>query len=140
MRLIQCCETDTGLLQSLHQWCEAEWGHVDPQVADKDGLSFPYPIAMLNGDELVAGLAFTRYASPITQKQAVWINAVLVKPEYRRRGLSSQLITFAEHQVKQLNESELFVFTHIPDLYTHLDWHVVETTEDKFVLKSAKVI
>ena len=82
---------------------------------------------------------FTRFLSPITQELAVWINGVFVTPENRKQGISSQLINQAEKVVMEMAESELLVFTHIPALYSNLQWQIIETHDAHFVLKSSFV-
>lgn len=88
---------------------------------------------------MVGGLVFTRFLSLMTQRQAVWINAVFVNPENRKQGISAQLINHAEKIVKEMLEPELLVFTHIPVLYSNLEWKVIATHDDHFVLNSSLV-
>ena len=136
---IQSVKIDSPHLMNLYQWFESEWDDVEPLVSTKGGKVIPNPIIALNEDELVGGLVFTRFLSPISKAQAVWINAVFIKPENRNQGISSQLINHAEQLLKEMGEPELLVFTHIPDLYTKQNWQVIETHDEHFVLKSSLV-
>jgi N-acetylglutamate synthase-like GNAT family acetyltransferase len=139
MVLIQEVESDSQHLITLYQWFESEWDDVEPLASTKDGKVIPSPIIALKDGELVGGLVFTRFLSPMTNEQAVWINAVFIKPENRKQGISSQLINRAEKSVESIGESELLVFAQIPELYSKLNWQVIETHDDHFVLKSALV-
>ncbi|MGR6838216.1 GNAT family N-acetyltransferase [Aliivibrio wodanis] len=139
MILIQSVESDSLYLTELYQWFEAEWDDVEPLASIKEGKIIPNPIVALDNGKLVGGLVFTRFLSPITQELAVWINGVFVTPENRKQGISSQLINQAEKVVMEMAESELLVFTHIPALYSNLQWKIIETHDDHFVLKSSFV-
>ena len=139
MILIQSVESDSLYLTELYQWFEAEWDDVEPLASIKEGKIIPNPIVALENGKLVGGLVFTRFLSPITQELAVWINGVFVTPENRKQGISSQLINQAEKVVMEMAESELLVFTHIPALYSNLQWQIIETHDAHFVLKSSFV-
>lgn len=139
MLSIQSVNCDCPNLNILYHWFKDEWDDVEPLVSTKNGKVIPNPIIALNEDEMIGGLVFTRFLSPITKAQAVWINAVYIKPENRKQGISSQLINRAEQLVKEMGEPELLVFTHIPELYSKQNWQVVETHDDHFVLKSSLV-
>jgi len=139
MVLIQEVESNSPHLIMLYQWFDREWDDVEPLASIKDGQVIPNPIIALKDGKLVGGLVFTRFLSPTTKAQAVWINAVFIKREDRQQGISSQLINHAEKLVKEMGESELLVFTQIPTLYSKLNWQVIETQDDHFVLKSSLV-
>lgn len=136
---IQTIESDSNYLTELYQWFESEWDDVEPLTTMKHGKVIPNAIVALIDGELVGGLVFTRFLSPISQVQAVWINSVFIKPENRKQGISSKLISYAEKQVKQMGEPELLVYTQIPKLYSKLDWKIIETQDDNFVLNSSLV-
>ena len=140
MLLIETVEIDSSYLPTLYCWFEDEWGDVDALTKTKHGKVIPKPIIVLKNGKLIGGLVFTRFLSPITQEQAVWINAVFIKAENRQQGIGAQLIRHAEKAVAAMNEFELLVFTHLPTLYTNLQWQIIETEGDHFVLKSALVV
>lgn len=139
MILIQSVERDSTYLTKLYQWFDSEWDDVEPSSSTKNGKFIPNPIVVLKDGELVGGLIFSRFISPLTQLQAVWINAVFIKPEHRKQGISSQLINHAEQVVTKMSEAELFVLTHIPALYSNLNWKIIETSDEDFILKSSLV-
>ena len=75
MVLIQTVESNSTYLAELYQWFESEWDDVEPLAITKYGKVIPNPIIALENGELIGGLVFTRFLSPITQEQAVWVNA-----------------------------------------------------------------
>lgn len=139
MELIQVEDFSSPHLITLYKWFDREWEDVEKLSPSKHGKLIPKPIIALNNGELMGGLIFTRFLSPITQQYSIWINAVYIKSEYRMQGLSSSLIKHAEKKVKELGESELLVFAKIPELYSKLGWKIVEIEDDHFVLKSSLV-
>jgi len=139
MLTIEQVTGDSQHIIELYQCFEREWDDVEPLAATKNGKFVPTPIIASLDGQLVGGLVFTRFLSPITQQQAIWINALFIKPEHRRQGISSRLIQHAEQLIQVMNEPELLVFAQIPALYSRLGWKVVETVDDHFVLKSTSM-
>jgi len=139
MLTIEQVDRDAKHLIELYQCFEREWDDVEPLTATKNGKFVPMPIIASLDGQLVGGLVFSRFLSPITQQQAIWINALFIKPENRRQGISSRLIQHAEQLIQAMNEPELLVFAQIPALYSKLGWQVVETVDDHFVLKSTSM-
>lgn len=137
MVLIEEYDCNSPHLITLYKWFESEWNDVDEFVLSKHGKEIPPPIFALINEELVGGLVFTRFLSPITHQYPIWINAVYIKAEYRLQGISSLLIKHAEKKIKELGESELLVFAEIPDLYSKLGWEIVEQIDNNFVLQSS---
>lgn len=114
------------LLSELADLFQSEWGEVEPFSSEKNGVHVPHPILALHDARLVGGLAFTRFPAPKTDVQGLWVNAIFVKPAYRKQGVSSRLITQAEGTAKSLGEPAIFAYTHIPKLYEKLGWQGVE--------------
>lgn len=108
----------------------AEWARIDP-FQDEAG-SLPYPLVMWRSGEerLAGGLAFTRAPSPVDTSSSVWVNAVLVRPEYRRRGLATRLLLEAEGVSRERGLNALFAYTARPALYTRLGWDRVRRDAD----------
>ncbi|WP_167494628.1 MULTISPECIES: GNAT family N-acetyltransferase [Vibrio] len=121
-------------LTELYSLFLNEWGEVDPFAHEKEGLSIPTPVLALDSQNLVGGIAFTRFAEPGTESLGVWINALLVKPQYRRQGISQRLIREAQQLVKREGVDTLYVYTHLPSLYEPLGWECVEQHDDHYVL------
>ncbi len=117
MMKILAAEPSSELLAQLHQWFEAEWGAVDATC--DEGLPAPL-LAVNHAGELAGGLAFSWFTQ--AGETCVWINALLVAPEYRGQGVASKLIQAAERAAIDLNIAKLMVFTNRPTLYQRLGW------------------
>lgn len=98
-----------------------EWGRLDP-LHDERG-AYPDPtVALTDTGALAGGLAFTRAIASDVHGSALWVNAVLVRPEYRRRGLARRLIGEAQSVCRARGWDRLYAFTHRPELYSGLGW------------------
>lgn len=124
---------DSEHLQLLHQWFVTEWGEVDEFTADKDGAALPAPLVALDGGRLCGGLSFTRYQSG-ENAAALWVNALLVAPEYRGKGIASDLIAAAAQAALQLGETQLLALTDVPQLYLKQKWSLLKTTKDSNIV------
>ena len=122
-------------LSLLKQWFEEEWGEVDHSVSIIDGEPIPSPILALETEgALAGGMAFTLAETTATDGLELWINAVLVAPIHRGKGLATRLITAAEEKARNQGVLRLFVYTDVPALYSKLGWTAVETTATHVVL------
>ena len=81
----------------LQKQLENEWPKFPPiNPADR---AIPKPlVALTSSNALAGGLVFTAAKSPLSDELAIWINAVLVAPEYRRQGVGSRLIRRLKRQ------------------------------------------
>jgi len=61
---------------------------VDSLEPEPASLAPPPPLVAVDDDDrLMGGIAFTTYPEPQGNQPAVWINALLVAPEFRGRGI-----------------------------------------------------
>lgn len=112
-------------LSQLHSWFLAEWGKIDSFESNIKGLAVPPPLLVLKEGELLGGLSFTAASKPGEDEIGIWINAVLIKPEDRGKGLATALLQQALLDAAQMNIKEIFAFTDIPLLYQKLGWEIV---------------
>ena len=116
---------DSAHLNRLDEWFIAEWGKEGAlRLADS---TEPRPLVALEHDEALGGLAFSRFRRPGGESLALWINALFVVPDHRRKGIASQLIRAAEAEADQLGEKELYALTDIPILYVNLGWRCIDS-------------
>lgn len=128
------------LLKELATLCQLEWNDVEPFVTAQDGLPIPLPILAIEEELLVGGLAFTRFLEPNGTSQVIWINAVLVKVEFRGCGVASRLIKCAMEQLLDFEQSTLYVYTNIPKLYLQLGWEInTQGTDDEHVVMGINI-
>lgn len=117
----------------LQRQLQREWPEIQP--SDLDGNTTPEPlVALTDANILAGGLAFVAAKSPLNDEPAVWINAVLVAPEYRRQGVASQLIVAAERAASLVGVSSLYALTEVPDLYSKLNWSILRNDGPDFVM------
>jgi predicted N-acetyltransferase YhbS len=125
---------DSEQVAEFRGWVETEWGKVDSFV-EKNGKVLPAPILALKDEALVGGLSFTYSSIPGTQELALWINTLLVAPEFRRMGIGNKLITAAESCVELFGADQLYVFTEIAEIYQKLGWHIHSNIGKSTVLR-----
>ncbi|MDN3679104.1 GNAT family N-acetyltransferase [Vibrio tapetis subsp. quintayensis] len=135
--MIDIVESQTGsrYLTEVTRLFQSEWPDFEPYTPVVNGFEVPLPILALSNADLVGGLAFTRFPEPNANRQALWINAVLVEAKSRKQGVSSNLIRRAESLAKHNGELSLYVYTHIPTLYQKLGWEVTDTSDEHMVLR-----
>ena len=114
------------LLIQLRKWLESEWGHIDPFEGNHAEVTIPSPVVAVDEQtSLLGGLIFGAFAKPGKPDIAVWVNAVIVSPVHRKKGIASQLLQAAEGEAKRLAIGELFVLSDVPGLYQKLGWQIV---------------
>lgn len=122
--------------QELEARLRDEWPQI--QSVRGDGHAVPEPLVVLAPDEALAGgLSFLEAESPTGEGRALWINAVLVSPPYRRRGVASLLIQAAQATAKHAGVSHLYALTEVPDLYSKQGWSVFSHSGVDFVMTHA---
>lgn len=122
-------------LKQLREWVEAEWDEVDPFEGAAEGFIVPPPLLAIDDQKLLGGLAFSSFPIPGSEEIGVWVNALLVTPEHRSIGISSQLVQAAEVEAECIKVKELFVYTDVPKLYLKLGWSIVDSSGESTVLK-----
>ena len=112
-----------NLLKALRALFETKWPDFESTLVSKN---FPSPLLLLDdADKLIGGLSFTRSLSPDKTSEAVWINAVMVRPSFQRRGFASQLVDQGCTVAKDDGAHRLYVYTDVPALYTKRGWDAV---------------
>ncbi len=132
MQTIVSLNPPAHLLEQLQNWFEQEWGNVDPIRIE----GAPAPLLVTDDQgSLLGGLAFTIAAKPVQAEQGIWINALVVSPAARRRGIASRLLRAAEDEAWRQGIAELYVYTDMPALYVRNGWAELRRDGDHFVLR-----
>lgn len=131
--------SNSPYLTQLNDWFTAEWGEFNVYNATRFNHNFPLPLLAIEQDKLLGGLAFTRYKNPQNQNIALWVNALWVAPEHRGKGIAVSLLQSAEQVATQLNETQLFARTNVPQLYQKNAWlELSQDGDDKIMSKIIK--
>jgi GNAT superfamily N-acetyltransferase len=117
----------------LQKQLRNEWPEFPPiNTADH---AVPKPlVALTSSGVLAGGLAFTAAKSPLSNELAIWVNGVLVAPEYRRQGVGSRLIEAAQEAARRAGVLRLYALTELPDLYSKLNWSILSNDAVDFVM------
>ena len=135
MCVIHNADTHAQYLQPLRARLELEWGTIDPFEGSDVDVIVPSPLFLITEKgQLVGGLAFSSFANPNKEEASVWINALLVEPEYRGKGYASKLIQKAEAEAVKVGIPELFVLSEFSGLYRKQGWSVIQTSGSDSVL------
>lgn len=109
-----------------------KWPSVEFQKENDAELIVPKPILARKEGLIVGGLSYILYQNPNQNELALWVNTVLVNSAYRNRGIGTALVKFAMQE--QRSETELYVYTTIPNLYLKLGWSLISTEKENHVL------
>ena len=98
-----------------------------------DGV--PAPILVQVNSTLAGGVSFTLHKSPEENAEALWVNVLYVKPEFRGRKLAAMLMVEVDNIVEHCGITRLYVYTDIPRFYIKLGWKSLSTDGKFSVLK-----
>lgn len=124
-------------LPLLHQWFEDEWGGDSFFITTRFEHVIPAPLMAIHNEQLIGGLAFTRYKSPLDEQVALWVNAIWMLPEWRGKAAASDLIKTAVGTAQSMGQRHIFALTDIPKLYIKNGWstHTADKQEHIMWLK-----
>ena len=117
-------------IQGLRELLEEEWGPFSAFETTASGIRTPPALVALEHEMLAGGLVYSLWPDPETERMAIWINGLIVKPEFRHQGIATRLIESA-----MADQSLLFVLTHLPNLYRNVGWEPLSESEKGTVLK-----
>ncbi|MDE1341169.1 GNAT family N-acetyltransferase [Vibrio aestuarianus] len=119
------CDENSPHWIKLEKLFQREWS--DFLFADtyKPESQLPPVIVALKDNEVIGGLAYSWYREPQGCEEVIWFNAVFVSPDFRGRGIASELINRGVSQVSANIQSNLYVYTNVSPLYESLGWSVV---------------
>ncbi|EGQ8107671.1 GNAT family N-acetyltransferase [Vibrio parahaemolyticus] len=110
-------------LEKLFQTVWSDFLFVDTY---KPEAHLPPVLVALKDNEVIGGLAYSRYQEPHGNSNVIWFNAVYVSPEWRGQGIASELINRGVNQVSAAFQSHLYVYTSVVPLYQSLGWSKVD--------------
>ncbi len=120
------CGESSPYWNELEKLFQSEWNNFHFRDSYKSGVELPPVIVALDDDKVVGGLAYSLYQEPHQQDEVVWINAVFVCPQWRGKGIATELIRRGVYQVSATAQDYLYVYTNVAPLYLSLGWGVVD--------------
>jgi GNAT superfamily N-acetyltransferase len=117
----------------LQKRLQNEWPKFPPINPPNHAVPKPL-VAVTSSNVLAGGLAFIAARSSPSGEPAIWINAVLVAPEYRRQGVGSRLIQEAQEVARRAGVPRLYALTELPELYSKLNWSILSNDGADFVM------
>ncbi|EPI5813044.1 GNAT family N-acetyltransferase [Vibrio vulnificus] len=120
------CDENSQYWVALEKLFQTEWS--DFLFADtyKPESNLPPVIVVLRDNQVIGGLAYSRFKEPHGDSEVIWFNAVYVSPEWRGQGIASELINRGVSQVSAATQSNLYAYTNVPSLYELLGWLAVD--------------
>ena len=124
-------------LPTLARWQHAEWGNlrpgdtIDARVARLKGQmgrdAVPLTVVALDGEEVLGSASLIAHDMETRPELTPWLASVFVGPEYRRRGIASQLVRRIMAEAARLEVPLLYLYTvHSEQLYAGLGWSFLE--------------
>ena len=123
----------------LADWHHTEWATLNPGQTLEQRIEsmqaflteslVPSMFISLYEGQLAASAAIVACDMESRPEWSPWLASVYVKPEFRRRGLGSALVTAVMNHAQQQGLSALYLFT--PDqasFYEQLGWQFLEKT------------
>ncbi|WP_261815306.1 GNAT family N-acetyltransferase [Vibrio gallicus] len=124
--VFRTCDHNSHYWGSVERLFQSVWP--DLLLADTytPDVQLPPIVVALQGSEVIGGLAYSWFQEPHTNASVIWLNAVFVSPQWRGRGIASELINHGVRQVANSPQSRLYVYTNVAQLYLSLGWSVVD--------------
>ncbi|WP_199454793.1 GNAT family N-acetyltransferase [Vibrio owensii] len=120
------CDENSPYWFELEKLFQSEWS--DFLFADtyKPDANLPPVLVALRNNEVIGGLAYSRFKEPHGDCEVLWFNAVFVSPDWRNQGIASELINRGVNQVSETIQAKLYAYTNVAQLYQSLGWSVVD--------------
>ncbi|EAR53730.1 hypothetical protein SKA34_09178 [Photobacterium sp. SKA34] len=93
-------------------------------------VNLPPVLVAIKDNQVIGGLAYSRFKEPHGDSEVIWFNAVFISPEWRGQGIASELIKRGVEQVSEVFQSNLYVYTNVAPLYESLGWSVINIESD----------
>ncbi len=125
-------------IPTLASWHHEQWAYLNPGSTLKKRIAKMQtylnedfiPSTWVAMDEQIMGsAAIVHHDLDIRRELSPWLASVFVAPEFRRRGIASQLVRHVCEQTRKQGITKFYLYT--PDqahLYSTLGWQIRETT------------
>ncbi|MEZ8825870.1 GNAT family N-acetyltransferase [Vibrio amylolyticus] len=123
--VFRVCDESSPYWADLERLFQSEWAEFSFVDTYRAKPKLPPVILAVRNNEVIGGLAYSRFQDPHGSSEVVWVNAVYVLPEWRGKGIASELINRGVSQVSATTQSNLYAYTNVPSLYESLGWLAV---------------
>lgn len=127
---IRVTDKNSPYLDEVERLFQSEWSDFKLSNDYNENANLPAVIVATLDNELVGGLAFSRFKEPNLEGEVIWINAVFVEPEQRGKGLAKALIQEGVAQASLFKQADLYAYTNVPQLYQDIGWREVDTESE----------
>ncbi|OEE72385.1 GNAT family N-acetyltransferase [Vibrio genomosp. F6] len=124
--VFRVCDENSPYWADLERLFQSEWSDFFFVDTYKPEANLPPVLVALRNNEVIGGLAYSRFKEPHGSSDVIWFNAVFVSPELRGQGIASELINRGVEQVSEMLQSHLYAYTNVAPLYQSLGWSVVD--------------
>ena len=126
-------------IPTLASWVKNEWGYLLPGVTLEELVSefekrtthkIPGTLVALEDGKAIGTASIVKYDMSTRRELSPWMASVYVVPEFRNRGIGSELVRAIVREAETLGLEKLYLFTpDRMDFYSRLGWKVFERTE-----------
>lgn len=129
-----------SFLKQLAHWHHNEWLHLNPGATLNSRLQryqasietelLPEIFVAYTGTILLGSVTLEKEDMDTRAYLTPWLASLYVAPEYRKKGVASQLIKYVVNYAKDNNFKNLYLFTEDQtDFYQYRGWHFIESVE-----------
>ena len=126
-------------LSILAAWQHAEWGYLRPGDTieartnrlrgEGERGRIPLTVVAHENGEVLGSASLIPHDMDTRMELSPWLAGVFVAPEYRRRGIASELVRRIVAEAARLDVPLLYLYTvHSEKLYEKLGWVLQERT------------
>ena len=132
---IKLLDQDPGLIRTIAEWHQAEWGHlsdrtVDDRIAEfgEHGGGVPLTlVGSLEGQPLGTASLLAEDMD-IHKDLTPWLGSVFVLPQHRSRGFGARLVQGVVAEARRLQVSTTYLFTEDrAGFYAAMGWREIQT-------------
>ena len=129
-----------NLLSELAKLQFDEWRHFSPGTTLEDRVlklqnmtqtnEVPFMVVAVDDDQLIGSAALVLEDMRTRKDLSPWLASVFVKPEFRRNGIATVLVSHIEDEATRRGIEKLFLYTErARGLYLKLGWNDIEQCE-----------
>ena len=126
-------------LETLAGWHHAQWSYLNPDRTLAERIDrmrehltpdFIPTTFIAEKNKLLGSAGIIKYDMDTRKELSPWLEGVYVSPEFRRRGIGSELVLHVMEQAVDNNVKTLYLYTTDREtFYARLGWSTLEKTD-----------